>query len=242
MEHHASGSFRTTHWTVVLEASRTGAEFSEGAFASLYLTYRNPIYVYLRRRGHSPEEAEDIAHDFFALLLSNESLGGLQREGGRFRSFLLASLQNFLSDRWNRAQALKRGRGQKLLSLDANNGEAWLQASALAEELTPETVFDRHWAMALLEQVGESLRMEETKSGRRELYEDLQPFLRNDRAGLPYMEIAIRHGLSEGAVKVAVHRLRKRYGQRLREEVARTVSSDAEVDAELRHLICVMKG
>lgn len=241
MESNGTGAFRTTHWTMVLDASRAGAEFSQEAFASLYLAYRHPLYVYVRRRGFSPEEAEDITHDFFARLLEKESLAGLQREGGRFRSFLLAALQNFLLDQWDRAQAQKRGRGHELLSLDADDGEAWLQAAARADDLTPETAFERHWAMALLEQVRESLRTEEEKSGKGELFEDLRPHLQSDHAGLSYAAIATRHGMSEGAVKVAVHRLRKRYGQRLRDEVARTVSSEAEVEAELRHLIDIMR-
>jgi RNA polymerase sigma-70 factor (ECF subfamily) len=226
---------------MVLDASQTGAEFSEEAFASLYLAYRHPLYVYVRRRGFSLEEAEDITQDFFARLLEKESLAGLQREGGRFRSFLLGAMQNFLADHWDRAHALKRGAGRKLLSLDADDGETWLLAHTLTDDHTLETAFERHWAMALLEHVGESLRAEETKAGKGELFEDLRPHLQSDGAGLSYAEIATRHAMSEGAVKVAVHRLRKRYGQRLREEVERTVSSEAEVDEELRHLIRMMR-
>jgi len=242
MESKDTGAFRSTHWTMVLDASRAGAEFSQEAFASLYLAYWHPLYVYVRRRGFSPEEAEDITQDFFARLLEKESLAGLQREGGRFRSFLLGAMQNFLADRWDRAQAQKRGRGQKLLSLDTDDGETWLQALALAEDLTPETAFERHWAMALLEHVGDLVRADEVKSGKGDVFEDLRPHLQSDRAGLPYSGIAARHGMSVGAIKVAVHRLRHRFGQRLREEIARTVSSLAEVDEELRHLIKVMRG
>jgi RNA polymerase sigma-70 factor (ECF subfamily) len=234
-------AFRTTHWTMVLESSRTGAEFSQEAFASLYLAYRRPLYVYVRRRGFSPEEAEDITQDFFAHILEKESLAGLKREGGRFRSFLLGAMQNFLADHWDRARAQKRGGGRKLLSLDADDGEAWLQALTFTEEFSLEMAFERHWAMALLEEVGERLRAEETKAGKSNLFDDLRSHLQSDQAGLPYAEIATRHGMSEGAIKVAVHRLRRRYGQHLREEVARTVSSQAEVDEELRHLISMMR-
>jgi RNA polymerase sigma-70 factor (ECF subfamily) len=147
---------------------------------------------------------------------------------------------NFLADEWDRAQAQKRGSGLRPLSLDAEDGEARFQALAIAGELTPELLFERQWAATLLNHVAEQLRAEEMKSGRGELFEDLRPHLQSDRAGLPYAEIAARHGRSEGAIKVAVHRLRHRYGQYLREQIARTVSSPAEVDEELRHLIEVV--
>jgi DNA-directed RNA polymerase specialized sigma24 family protein len=189
----------------------------------------------------STEEAEDITHDFFTRLLEKQALGGLRREGGKFRSFLLGAMANFLADEWDRAQAQKRGSGRKPLSLDAEDGEARFQALALAGELTPESAFEKQWAVVLLEHVAEQLRAEEMKSGKGGLFDDLRPHLQSDRAGLPYAEIATRHGTSEGAIKVAVHRLRHRFGQQLREQIARTVSSPAEVDEELRHLINVMK-
>ena len=237
----ASEAFHTTHWTVVLTAATPDAGQQGDAFAQLYLTYWPPLYAYVRRRGLSPMEAEELTQDVFARLVSKQSLSGLQREGGKFRSFLLKAMANFLADEWDRAQAQKRGSGQKPLSLDAEDGEARFQALAVAGELTPESAFEKQWAVTLLEHVTEQLRLEESKAGKGDLFEDLRPHLQSDRAGLPYAEIATRYSTSEGAIKVAVHRLRQRYGRRLREEIARTVSSPAEVDEELRHLINVMR-
>jgi RNA polymerase sigma-70 factor (ECF subfamily) len=243
-ENEASGAtaavFATTHWTVVLQAARPDRDGGEAAFARLYVDYWPPLYGYVRRRGFSPADAEDLAQDFFTRLLEKQALANLQREGGKFRSFLLGSLENFLANEWDRAQAQKRGSGHKPLSLDAEDGEMHFQALAIASELTPESLFERQWVLTLLEHVVEQLRAEETVSGKRELFEDLRPHLPGDRSGLPYAEIATRHGTSEGAIKVAVHRLRHRYGQYLREQVARTVSSPAEVGEELRHLIEVI--
>jgi RNA polymerase sigma-70 factor (ECF subfamily) len=237
----ASGAFRTTHWTVVLEAALPDGDVGKEAFSQLYLDYWPPLYAYVRRRGFSPAEAEDSTQDFFTRLLEKQSLSGLRREGGKFRSFLLGAMANFLADEWDRAQTQKRGSGRKPLSLDAEDGEARFQALAIAGELTPESAFEMQWAVMLLEHVAEQLRAEELKSGKGDLFEDLQPHLQSDRAGLPYAEIATRHDTTEGAIKVAVHRLRHRYGQHLREQIARTVSSPAEVDEELRHLINVMR-
>ena len=237
-----SGVFRTTHWTVVLEAALPDGDGGKEAFARLYLDYWPPLYAYVRRRGLSPEEAEDITQDFFTRILEKQSLSGLRREGGRFRSFLLGAMANFLADEWDRAQTQKRGSGRKPLSLDAEDGETRFQALAVASELTPESVFEKQWAKTLLEHVAEQLRADDAKLGKGALFDDLQPHLQSDRAGLPYAEIAARHSTSEGAIKVAVHRLRQRFGQRLREEIARTVSSPTEVDEELRHLIEVMRG
>jgi len=225
-----------------MEAALPDGDGGQEAFAQLYLDYWPPLYAYVRRRGSSPEEAEDITQDFFTRLLQKEALAGLRREGGKFRSFLLGAMANFLADEWDRAQAQKRGSGHKPLSVDAEDGETRFQALAIAGELTPESVFEKQWAVMLLEHVTEQLRAEEVRSGKGGLFEDLRPHLQSDRAGLPYAEIATRHDTTEGAIKVAVHRLRHRYGQHLREQIARTVSSPAEVDEELRHLINVMRG
>jgi RNA polymerase sigma factor (sigma-70 family) len=235
-----SEAFRTTHWTQVLEAA--DPEQSDlDAFASLYRAYWSPLYAYTRRRGFAPAEAEDVTQAFFTRLISKQSLVGLQREGGRFRSFLLKTLQHFLADEWDRAHAQKRGGGSKPLSLDSASGEACWEALGVASEATPETVFERQWASALLDQVHARLELEETKAGRDALFRDLRPHLQNDGNGLSYAEIARRQFTSEGAVKVAVHRLRQRFGQYLRDEIARTVSSPAEVDEELRYLIEVAR-
>jgi RNA polymerase sigma-70 factor (ECF subfamily) len=237
--HTASGSFRTTHWTVVLEAALPDGDAGKEAFAQLYLDYWPPLYAYSRRRGFSPAEAEDIIQDFFTCLVSKESLSGLQREGGKFRSFLLRALANFLANEWDRAQAQKRGGGQRPLSLNAEEGEARFALEAPDAE-TPESLFEKRWAFTLLEHITEQLRNEFAATNKHELFDQLRSHLQGDRSGPPYATVAAQCGMTEGAVKVAVHRMRHRYGELLREAIVRTVSNPTEVDEELRHLISVV--
>lgn len=231
-------AFRTTHWTVVLEAAlpENGAG---SAFAQLYTDYWPPLYAYIRKRGYPPAEAQDMTQDFFTRLLEKQALAGVQRDGGRFRSFLLRSLENYLANEWNRGRAQKRGGGQQLLSLSLDNAEATFALDHSDNE-TPASVFERGWVCTLLDHVMARLRQESARGGKNDFFEDVQSHLQGDRDGLPYSEIGERHRMSEGAVKVAVHRLRQRYGQLLREEILRTVSNEAEVDEELRYLISVV--
>lgn len=233
-----SSAFRTTHWTVVLDAARPGTERTQAAFAQIYLDYWYPLYAYIRRRGFSPPDAEDVTQDFFLHLIEKEALAGMERNGGKFRSFLLRSLDNFLANQWDRARAQKRGSGRTPLSLDAADGEARYALEPPAAD-TPESLFERQWVFTLLAQVLEALRNECETTGKENLFAELRLHLQGDRQGPPYAEVAARHGLSEGAVKVAVHRLRQRYGELLRAEIARTVSRPEEVDEELRHFIAV---
>jgi RNA polymerase sigma-70 factor (ECF subfamily) len=158
--------FQTTHWSVVLSARDGTSTQAHTSLAQLCGTYWYPLYAYVRRRGFSPAEAEDSTQDFFTRLLEKQSLSGLRREGGRFRSFLLGAMANFLADEWDRAQTQKRGSGRKPLSLDAEDGEARFQALAIAGELTPESIFEKQWAVTLLEHVAELLRVEEVKSSK----------------------------------------------------------------------------
>jgi len=233
------GTFQTTHWTVVLEAVSSNQGHNGDAFAELYLSYWSPLYAYARRRGFSPAEAEDIIQDFFTRLVSKESLSGLQRDGGRFRSFLLGALNNFLANEWDRTQAQKRGGGQRPLSLNAEEGEACFGMEAPDAD-TPESLFEKRWAFTLLEHATNQLRVEHDRAGKRGLFDQLRGCLQGDRSGTPYATVAVQCGMSEGAVKVAVHRMRHRYGELLRENIARTVSSPSEVDEELRYLIGVV--
>lgn len=237
--HTVSGTFQTTHWTAVLAAATPDTGRNGVAFAELYLAYWPPLYAYARRRGFSPAEAEDIIQDFFTRLVSKDSLAGLQRDGGRFRSFLLGALNNFLANEWDRAQAQKRGAGQRLLSLNAEEGEACFALEAPEAE-TPESLFEKRWAFTLLEHVTNQLRDEYESASKRELFDHLRGCLQGDRSGPAYATVAAQCGMSEGAVKVAVHRMRHRYGELLRENIARTVSGPAEVDEELRYLISVV--
>lgn len=237
----ALGGFRTTHWTVVLQAVCLDAPDSTAAFGQLYRDYFPPLYSYVRRRGFAPADAEDVIHGFFARLIEKGAFSQLQRDGGRFRSYILGSLKNFLSNEWDRAQAQKRGAGRRPVPLDANEGECCF-LSLKDEAGDPESLFERQWVFALLSQVMWRLQAEVAAGGKGSFFEDAKPHLQGERNGLPYSEISARHAMSEGAVKVAVHRLRHRYGDLLREEVARTVSSPAEVGEELRYLLQVVAG
>jgi len=237
--HTALAAFQTTHWTQVLEAAHPQASSDNAAFADLYLAYWYPLYAFVRRRGLSPPEAEDIIQDFFTRLVSKQSLSGLQRDGGKFRSFLLRALDNFLANERDRAQAQKRGGGQRPLSLNVEEGEARFALEAPDAE-TPESLFEKRWAFTLLEHVTDWLRDEYAGANKRELFDQLRGCLQGDRSGPPYATIAVQCGMTEAAVKVAVHRMRHRYGELLRETITRTVSSPEEVDEELRHLISVV--
>lgn len=237
--HTGSGTFQTTQWTAVLAAADPDAGCNGVAFAELYLAYWPPLYAYARRRGFSAVEAEDIIQDFFTRIVSKGSLASLQRDGGRFRSFLLGALNNFLANEWDRAQAQKRGGGQRPLSLNVEECEAYFALEAPEAE-TPESLFEKRWAFTLLEHATDRLRDEYASASKRELFDQLRGCLQGDRSGPAYATVAAQCGMSEGAVKVAVHRMRHRYGELLRETIARTVSGPAEVDQELRYLISVV--
>lgn len=237
--HPQRGSFETTHWTVVLAAAGQDSAQARTAFGRLYGDYWYPLYAFARRRGASPEEAQDLAQEFFTRLLEKQSLEGIQREGGKFRSFLLRSFDNFLIKERERRNALKRGGGIPALSLQMEDAEARYTLDP-ADAATPESHYERLWALTLLDHVLQRLRGEWMASGREAFFLDMQPHLQGEKSGLPYAEIAERHGMTESAVKVAVHRVRVRYGELLRQEIGRTVSTAAEVEDELRHLITVM--
>jgi RNA polymerase sigma factor (sigma-70 family) len=230
--------FTTTHWTVVLEAARPDSPGGVDAFARLYRDYWFPLYAYVRRRGRRPHEAEDLTQDFFVSLIERERLAGLEREGGRFRSFLLKALQNFLANQWDRATAQKRGGGHSLVPLDGVDAESRLLATSPTE--TPEAAFDRHWAFAVIEHAMQDLEAELRSAGKESIFRQLRLHLQGDRGGRPYAEIAAEWGVSESAVKTTVHRLRHRLGELLRTEVARTVGDTAEGESELRYLIEVV--
>jgi len=210
------------------------------AFARLYRDYWYPLYAYVRRRGYAQHEAEDLTQDFFVSLIKRQRLAGLEREGGRFRSFLLKALQNFLANEWDRAMAQKRGGGQSIVPLEEVDAESRFLADSTTE--TPEAAFDRNWAYAIIEHAMEHLEAELRSAGKESILPQLRLHLQGDRGGRPYAEIAAEWGLSESAVKTTVHRLRQRYGRLLRAEVARTVGDDAEAERELRHLIEVVSG
>jgi RNA polymerase sigma-70 factor (ECF subfamily) len=232
----ASGDiFATTHWTVVLAAGRRHTPQSDGALEELCRTYWFPLYAYVRRRGHSKEDAEDSVQAFFARFLAKNYLEGLSAERGRFRAFLLASLKHFLINEWKKTQRLKRGGGDATLSLDWKTADTQFQVAA-TNEPSPDKAFDREWALALLAKVIERLRTECDAAGKSKQFEQLKIFLTAGRGVLSHAEAAKNLGMDETAVRVAVHRLRKRYRILLRDEISQTLTDPAQVDEEMRAL------
>jgi RNA polymerase sigma-70 factor (ECF subfamily) len=231
--------FATTHWSAVLTAGRNDTTRARDALAGLCQTYWPALHAYVRRRGFSPHDAEDLTQEFFARLLQHNWVARADAQKGRFRSFLLTALNRFLADEWDKARAQKRGGGRTPVSLDSETSgprEVADPAGGLAADL----VYDREWALALLERTMARLRAEFAQAGKAREFEHLKKFLTAARKEIPYPEAAAATGLSEGAARVAVHRLRKRYRELFREEIARTVADPCEVDGELRHLIAVL--
>jgi RNA polymerase sigma factor (sigma-70 family) len=232
------GNFLTTRWSVVLK-SQDGSSSAQEALATLCRNYWQPLYAYVRRRGYSPHDAQDLTQAFFERWLEKGALGSVDRDRGRFRSYLLGAMQHFLAKVWQKEKAIKRGGGIALFSIDAEEGESWsLQHCDPGD--SPEASYDRQWALRLLERVRDGLRQEMEQAGKGRLFELVQASLAGERQTGGYAEVAAALGLSEGAVKVAVHRLRERFRERLRAEVAQTVGSEAETEEELRTLIRIL--
>lgn len=236
----AAGQFVTTRWTQVVAAGRPAdSTHVRAALEQLCRAYWYPLYAFVRRQGHSPHDAQDLTQEFFARLLERNTLGAADRERGRFRSFLLATLKNFLRDEWDKLRAQKRGGGIGVLSLDAGEAES-RYALEPVDSLTADRIFERRWAMLLLDRAVERLRAEHEAAGKLAQFEALKASLAGSREAQPYAELAARLGLSEGAVKVAVHRLRQRYREVIRAEIAETVAGEAEVEAELKHVVAAL--
>ncbi len=234
-----AGVFATTHWSIVLAAGDTQTPQSHDALAKLCQTYWYPLYAYVRRQGYRCHDAQDLTQEFFARVLRSHYFAVADRKRGRFRSFLLASLKHFLMHEWEKARAAKRGGGQQIISLDTANGETRYGLEP-AEPVTAEKLFVRRWALTLLERVLQALEQDYASQRKQELFDQLKPALTGEKGLPPYTEIGRRLGLSEGAVKVAVHRLRQRYRELLLEQIAHTVSSPEEVEEELRELFSAL--
>ena len=229
------GWFKTTHWSVVLAAGAGASPQRSDALAKLCQVYWPPIYSYTRKLGHRPEDAEDLTQEFFCRLMEKEYLKSLDRETGKFRSWLLVVLKRFLANEWDRANRQKRGGGRQFLSLDAQDTEQRYLIEPV-DDRTPDQAFDRRWALAVLEQVIGRLKAEMTAGGKAEQFRELQKFLSGENAGNPYSEVAMRLGMTASALRQAVHRLRERYCEILREVIAGTVTNPEEVEDEIRHL------
>jgi RNA polymerase sigma factor (sigma-70 family) len=238
---HAAGAqnFRTTHWSVVLQAGGQTPEGSAAALEKLCRTYWYPLYGYVRRRGHDADQAQDLTQEFFAQLLGRRFLDSVGPEKGKFRSFLIASMNNFLANEWDKSRSVKRGGRATVLSLDDGEAEQRFLREP-ADEATPEKIFERRWAETVLQQVMDKLREEVSASGRPERFDLLKDFLIRDSAKVSYAEVAEKLGLSVSATTSAIFRLRTRFRDLFREEIAQTVATPGEVDEEIRHLISAL--
>ncbi len=229
--------FPTTRWTLVVAAGDPDLKAARSALASLCENYWYPLYAYLRRRGYSSEEAQDLTQEFFVRVLEGRYLDRAQPEKGRFRAFMLTSLKFFVADEGDRARAQKRGAGL-VLPLEFSSGEERYQREPSHDE-TPERIFERRWALSVLDRVIERLRVEFVQGGRSAHFDHLKVFLLG-QPDVPYAVLARELNTSEGALKVAIHRLRRRYRELFRREIADTVSDPAEVESELRHLAATL--
>ena len=228
--------FNTTHWSVVLEAGKPG---SKNALAKLCQSYWYPLYSYVRRQGRSAEDAQDLTQAFFMRLLDGNLLRAATPLKGRFRSFLLACLKNFMADEWDRSRAQKRGGGQECLSLDEHDAEGRYLREAV-HEMDADRIFERRWALTVLEQALGRLEAEYVALGKRALFDQLHPSLTGEKHSRSYAQIGAELKMTEGAVKVAAHRMHRRHGQLIRGLIAQTISDPAEIDDEIRHLLAVL--
>jgi DNA-directed RNA polymerase specialized sigma24 family protein len=238
--YHGGAAFTTTHWSVVLKAQGESPAAQE-ALEDLCRTYWRPIFGFVRREGAKPEEAKDITQGFFALILERKDFSSVRREKGRLRSFLLASLKHFMANERRDAATLKRGGGRTLLPIDEVES---YEASDFdrGDPVSPDLLYDRRWAFTVLDRVFTRLRRESQGSPNAPLLERLNTLLSDEPDRPSQAEIAREFGMTENAVKQAFHRLRQRYRQLLREEVAHTVATPAEIEAELRHLIAALRS
>ena len=234
-------AFVTTHWSVVLTAAGTDTTRAHEALSCLCENYWYPLYAYVRRRGHPPEDAQDLTQEFFARLLEKHWLARADREKGKFRSFLLMTMKRFLANEWDKAQAVKRGGHIRLIPFQFDTAETRYSQEP-ADASTPDQVFERQWALTLLQSVLQRLRADYEQDGKGKLFGALEPCLIGSRETQPYAELAAQLGMTDGAVRMAVSRLRDRYRQCLKDEIAKTVATPAEVDEELRHLFRALAG
>ncbi len=236
-----AGQFATTHWSVVLAARNTESPQAGQALEQLCRAYWYPLYVYVRRQGHSPEDAQDLTQEFFARFIAKEYLRKTDQSKGRFRSFLLAALKHFLADQWDRAHAQKRGGQIHFVPVDYQDAERRYREEPMTE-LSPDKLYAQRWASVLLEQVMAHLERDFVESGKGELFLTLRPMLIGDSDMETYAELGAQFGLSEAAIKMKAQRLRHRYLALLRLEIAQTVENPDEVEEEIRYLFSILRG
>lgn len=233
------GAFVTTHWSWVVSARGEDSPQAQAALEKLCQAYWHPLYVFLRRRGFNVEDAQDLTQAFYAKLLERRWLASAEREKGRFRTFLLTALERFVANEWDKARALKRGGGQVNLPLQTNSVETRFGIDP-PDTRTPEQAFEYRWAVTLLDEVLKRLESEYQARGQPSLFAKLKSCLVGERSAQPYADLAAELGMEVTALKVTVHRLRQRYRELLRAEIGATVSSEEEVDAEMKYLFGVL--
>jgi RNA polymerase sigma factor (sigma-70 family) len=231
--------FATTHWSVVLAAGDSSAPQHREALSTLCQRYWFPLYAYLRRRGHNIHQAEDWTQAFFAQMLEKQYLTKVEPKPGKFRSFLLTALKHFLSKERDRAMALKRGGAQIIMPLDFKKAENKYSIEPVSE-LSPEKLFEKSWALTVLQQTMDRLEAESAKTNKKKLFDSLKVYLSVEKSSIPYSDVATELDMTEGAVRVAVHRLRRQYRELLRNEIIQTVATEEEIDEEIRDLFTAL--
>jgi RNA polymerase sigma factor (sigma-70 family) len=237
---HAKAAFTTTHWSVVLEAQGESPAAQE-ALEKLCRTYWRPIYAFLRRQGFRPEEAEDITQGFFAQLLERRKFSALRKEKGRLRSYLLGALKYFVADEQRRAMAIKRGKGQRLIPLEELRADEQIDMEP-SDPMTAEMIYERRWALTVLERVLSRLKDEYVAASNAALFDSFKELLPDEPGSPSQAEIATQLGMTENAIRQAFYRFRQRYQALLREEIANTVATPGDIEDELRHLIAVLEA
>ena len=232
-------AFVTTHWSIIISAGGSDTTRARDALARLCQTYWYPLYAYVRRRGYSPHDAQDLTQAFFAQLLERQSLAAADPERGRFRSFLLGAMNHFLVNAWQKARAQKRGSGSQTISLDLAAAEERFDLEP-ADNASPDKIFEKQWALTLLGEVLNRLEAEYQREGKGDLFAALKQTLMGARESQPYSDLAVKLGMNENAIKVAVHRLRRRYRELVRGEIAGTLAQTRDIEEEMRHLFAAL--
>ena len=233
--------FTTTHWSVVLNAAESTSSGGQEALEKLCRTYWHPLYAYVRHRGYEPHDAQDLTQEFFLRLLDKHYLAQVDPHKGKFRSFLIVAVNHFLANEWDRAKAAKRGGRVTFVSFDEATAEESLQLENMAGA-SPEKIFERRWALTILDQVIARLRKEFDEAGKTEQFEALKMFLMGEKSSASYADLAGRFHTTEAALKMAVQRMRQRCGELLREEIANTVTTPLQVEEEVRFLFGALGG
>jgi RNA polymerase sigma-70 factor (ECF subfamily) len=237
----SAAAFAATQWTRVFLAREGKSTEARKALGDLCQAYWYPLYAFIRRCGYTREDAQDLAQEFFARLLTRNWLAQVDESKGRFRSFLLAALKHFLANELDKARALKRGGAQRFISLDGVTAETRYQLEPAHSE-SPDKIFERRWAIQLLEKALVALQQELAKEGKGAVFDELKDCLAGSRESIPYAELAPRLGVTVGTLKVMVHRFRGRYRELLREEVSRTVAESTQIESEMRHLLEILRS